>query len=52
MKKVLLLLIATLSLSGFSQTINDYQYVIVPAKFDIFKEKENDKYRLNTTTKL
>jgi hypothetical protein len=38
------------SVSAVSQSINDYQYVIVPAKFDFLKE--NDKYRLNTLTKL
>ncbi|WP_162126325.1 hypothetical protein [Flavobacterium phycosphaerae] len=50
MKKALLLLILLVSVSAFSQSINDYQYVIVPAKFDFLKE--NDKYRLNTLTKL
>ena len=50
MKKILLSLILLLSLASFSQTINDYQYVIVPIKFDFLKE--NDQYRLNTTTKL
>ena len=50
MKKYLLLLILFVSIPAFSQSINDYQYVVVPIKFDIFKE--NDKYRLNTLTKL
>lgn len=50
MKKILLSLILLLSLNSFSQSINDYQYVIVPIKFDFFKE--NDRHRLNTTTKL
>ena len=50
MKKVLLLLVLFVSLSGFSQSINDYQYVIVPIKFDFLKE--NDKFHLNTTTKM
>ncbi len=50
MKKVLLSLILLLSLASYSQSINDYQYVIVPVKFDFLKE--NDRYRLNTTTKL
>ncbi len=31
-------------------TINQYQYVIVPSQFSF--TKENDKYRLNTLTKL
>lgn len=50
MKKVLLSLILLLSFASFSQNINDYQYVIVPIKFDFLKE--NDRYRLNTTTKF
>jgi len=50
MKKVLLLLILMVSVGAFSQSINEYQYVIVPVKFDFLKE--NDKYRLNTLTKL
>lgn len=50
MKKILLSLMLFVSLSALSQSINDYQYVIVPAKFDFLKE--NDKYRLNTLTKL
>jgi hypothetical protein len=50
MKKIILLLILGLSIPAFSQSINDYQNVIVPIKFDILKE--NDRYRLNTLTKL
>jgi hypothetical protein len=50
MKKCLLLFVLFVSVSGFSQSVNDYQYVIVPTKFSIFKE--GDKYRLNSTTKL
>lgn len=49
-KKIFLLFILLVSLTAFSQSINDYQYVIVPIKYDFFKE--NDKYRLNTLTKL
>ncbi|MGV3697298.1 hypothetical protein [Flavobacterium sp.] len=49
-KKYLLLFVFLVSISGFSQSVNDYQYVIVPTKFTGFKE--NDKYRLNSTTKL
>jgi hypothetical protein len=49
MKKVLLSLILLCSFAAFSQSINDYQYVIVPIKFDFLKE--NDRYRLNTNTK-
>lgn len=50
MKKIVLSLILLLSLPSFSQSLNDYQYVIVPIKFEFLKE--NDRYRLNTTTKL
>jgi len=50
MKKVVLFLVLSLSIPAFSQSINDYQYVIVPVKFDFLKE--NDKYHLNTLTKL
>lgn len=50
MKKLLLLLILFVSVSAFSQTINDYQYVIVPIKFDFLKEK--DQFRLSTNTKI
>ena len=49
-KKIFLLFVLLVSLTAFSQSINDYQYVIVPIKYDFFKE--NDKYRLNTLTKL
>jgi hypothetical protein len=49
-KKCLLLFVLIITVSGFSQSVNDYQYVIVPTKFSIFKE--GDKYRLNSTTKL
>jgi hypothetical protein len=50
MKKYLLLLVLFLSFQGYCQDLNQYQYAIVPAKFDFLKEK--DKYRLNTLTKL
>lgn len=50
MKKYLLLFGLFVSISCFSQAVNDYKYVIVPTKFTGFKE--NDKYRLNTTTKM
>ena len=49
MKKIVLLFILIANYA-FSQSVNDYQYVIVPSKFSIFKEK--DKYNLNTTVKL
>ncbi len=50
MKKIVLSLFLVLSLSSFAQNVNDYQYVIVPIKFDFLKE--NDRFRLNTTTKF
>ncbi|MFN3754592.1 hypothetical protein [Flavobacterium sp.] len=50
MKKIVLSLILLLSFASYSQNINDYQYVIVPIKFEFLKE--NDRYRLNTTTKF
>lgn len=49
MKKIVLLFIL-ISSYAFSQSINDYQYVIVPVKFDFLKK--DDQYRLNTLTKL
>jgi hypothetical protein len=56
MKKYFLLLLLLVSTFGFSQSgnvlesINDYKYAIVPAKFDFFKEA--DTFRLNTNTKM
>ena len=50
MKKFIVLLVLLVSVSGISQSVNDYQYVIVPTKFTGFKE--NDKYRLSSTTKI
>lgn len=50
MKKYILLLVLFISVHGFCQDLNRYQYAVVPAKFEFLKEK--DKYRLNTLTKL
>ena len=50
MKKYIILIVVLASSLGFSQTINDYKYAIVPSKFAFLKEK--DQYRLNTLTKL
>ena len=50
MKKYIILFLVLASSLGFSQTINDYKYAIVPSKFTFLKEK--DQYRLNTLTKL
>jgi len=49
MKKIVLLFILISSYS-FSQSVNDYEYVFIPAKFSIFKEK--NKYGMNLSTKL
>ena len=49
MKKIVLLFIL-ISSYAFSQSVNDYQYVIVPVKFDFLKK--DDQYGLNTLTKL
>ena len=50
MKKYVLLFVLFISVQGFCQDLNQYQYAVVPAKYDFLKEK--DKYRLNTLTKL
>jgi hypothetical protein len=50
MKKYIILLVVLASSLGFSQTINDYKYAIVPSKFTFLKA--NDQFRLNTLTKL
>jgi hypothetical protein len=50
MKFKILLLFILISSYAFSQSVNDYQYVIVPVKYD-FLSKE-DQYGLNTLTKL
>ena len=49
MKKIVLLFIL-ISSYAFSQSVTDYQYVIVPVKFDFLKKE--DQYGLNTLTKL
>ncbi len=52
MKKMLLMLALLISGMAFAQekTVNDYKYVIVPRKFEFFKEP--NKYNLNELTKL
>ncbi|RTY88491.1 hypothetical protein [Flavobacterium sp. GT3R68] len=50
MKKYLVVLLVLTSGLGFSQSINDYKYAIVPSKFAFLKEK--DQYRMNTMTKM
>jgi hypothetical protein len=49
MKRIFLLL-TLLTFKMFSQSVNDYKYVIVPTKFDFLKEE--NKYNLNMSTKL
>ncbi|MBF6640372.1 hypothetical protein IVB69_02645 [Flavobacterium sp. J49] len=50
MKKIMLCLILLMSLASSAQSVNDYQFVIVPKRFDSFKE--DDKHGLNTSVKL
>ena len=50
MKRIVLLLALLASTLGFSQTVNDYKYVVVPKKFDFLKEE--NKYNLNQLTKM
>jgi hypothetical protein len=49
MKNLTLLFCFLFSFNGFSQVLNDYQYVIVPTKFDFLKEE--NEYRLSTIVK-
>jgi hypothetical protein len=49
MKKAFLVFFSLFSLCLFSQKINEYQFVMVPTKFD-FQDSENE-YRLNTLLK-
>jgi len=51
MKRIALLLLLFVSLSGYAQTsINNYKYVLVPEKFDFLKDV--NQYGLNTQAKL
>ena len=50
MKSKILLLFILISSYDFSQSVNDYQYVIVPVKYDFLSIE--DQYGLNTLTKL
>jgi hypothetical protein len=51
MKAGALIIFILFTLAGYSQnTINNYKYVLVPAKFDF--SKYEDQYGLNVTTKL
>jgi hypothetical protein len=50
MKKITFLLLLMASSIGFSQSINDYKYAIVPSKFSFLKEQ--NQYRMNLLTKM
>lgn len=50
MKKILLLLVALISTYGFSQSINNYKYVIIPLKYEFMKS--DNQYRLATLSKF
>jgi hypothetical protein len=50
MKKLLLILMFFVFGTSFSQSINDYNTAIVPAKFSFLKE--TNQYRLNVLTKM
>ncbi|HRE78281.1 MAG TPA: hypothetical protein PLL09_10710 [Flavobacterium sp.] len=50
MKKLLFIVLLLSSIQLFSQGLNDYQYVIVPTKFNDFKVE--NEYRLSTITKF
>lgn len=50
MKKILFFLLLLTGLTSFSQSVNDYKYVIVPEIYDFQKKK--DEFNLNTITKL
>lgn len=50
MKKIVILFLLIGSLSFAQTSVNNYEYVIVPAKFAF--QNKNDQYRLNTLTKL
>jgi hypothetical protein len=51
MKIIALFISAFITIAGYSQnTINNYRYVLVPEKFEIFKTE--NQYGLNTLTKM
>jgi hypothetical protein len=49
-KKVLSVFLFLIAVTAFSQSVNDYKYVIVPVKFDFQNTK--DAYKLNSLTKM
>lgn len=50
MKNLIVLVLSFMSLQSIAQNINEYEFVIVPLKFD-FQSEENE-YRLNTLLKF
>jgi hypothetical protein len=50
MKKITLFALLLVGSFAFAQSVNDYEYVIVPSRFDFSNKK--DEFRLNTLTKL
>ena len=46
MKKALFLLVLFTTIQGFSQALNSYKYLIVPAKFEF--QKQENQYGLNS----
>jgi len=50
MRKILLAITLLVSALCTAQSINEYQYVVIPRKFEFLKD--DNKYNLNTLTKL
>jgi hypothetical protein len=48
--RIIMVFFVLTTFNMFAQSINNYKYVLVPSKFDIFKD--DNKYNLNTSTKL
>lgn len=50
MKKTFTLFLLFIAAIGFSQSVNDYKYVVLPNKFDF--QKADNQYNLSTLTKM
>ncbi|GGG25506.1 hypothetical protein GCM10011344_27700 [Dokdonia pacifica] len=50
MKHLVIALLLLIQFSSFSQNVNDYQYVIIPEKYDF--AKSIDEYQLNSLTQF
>ncbi|WP_299676847.1 hypothetical protein [uncultured Dokdonia sp.] len=50
MKHLVIALLLLIHFSSFSQSVNDYQYVIIPEKYDF--AKSIDEYQLNSLTQF